>query len=245
MLTMTILWGAFVQGALARDLSGATTLSLAECLSTPASALPPSPWSIMAEPAAYGHSELSSGSVCTSLSDASLLLGVQGTAGGDWTDLRGVVQHRWRITETFLVGSMANASWSGASGFPPDHGLDLTIHARLLLDPTWSVVCGIDRVLQLHTRFQPPSQALRLGASWKGAVAASAQLTVSADIGAVVTGQVAAPISERVRLRGSFSTAPISLAIASQVRLNSIPILMEVRWVDHLGMRTLLAVDLP
>ncbi len=237
--------GAFVQGALARDLTGSTTLSLAECLTTPASTLPARPWSFLAEPAAYGHPELSRGAVCAALPSASMLLGVWGTAGAEWTDLHVIAQHRWAITGSFLVGSMADISWSGASGFPQGLGLDLSLHARLLLDPTWSVVCGIDRVLQVHTRFQPPSQALRLGAAWEGAVAASAALAVSADHGASVTAQVATPVSDLVDLRGSFTTAPVSLAIASRVHLHSMPILMEVRWVADLGLRTLLAVDLP
>ena len=246
MLTLTILWVPFVQGALAQDLTGTTSLALAECLATPAAVLPASAWSFQARPAAFGHVGLSDGAVCFQLPDLHVLSALQGTAGADWTDLHLVLQHRWMITDAFIVGTMTDASWAGARGFASNIGVDLTVHARLLLDPTWSVVCGLDRLLQLHTRFQPPSQALRLGASWEGAVAVSALLSVSAEYGASSALQVTGPLTDALEARGSFTSSPLAVAAAGRLHTTSIPPLtMELRWVADLGLQTSLMVDLP
>lgn len=246
MLTLTILWVPFVQGAPAQDLTGITSFGLAECLATPAAVLPASAWSFQARPAAYGHPGLSNGAVCFQLSDLHLLSALEGTVGADWTDLHVLLQHRWMITDAFMVGTMTDATWAGARGFASNIGVDVTVHARLLLDPTWSVVCGLDRLLQLHTRFQPPSQALRLGASWEGVVAVSALLSISTDHGASSVLQVAGALTDAVDARGSFTSAPLTVAAAGRLHTTSLPPLtMELRWVADLGLQTSLMVDLP
>ena len=245
MLSVTLLWCGFVQGACGQDLTGATALSLSEVRSEPAAALPENHWSFQVEPASYGHASLTEGSVSAAFAPAWLAT-VQGTGSELWTHLDAAVQARWFITPAFVIGSMASASWSGAAGFPSNVGGSATIHMTMQLDPTWSVACGLDRLLQVHTRFQPPARTLRLGVSWKGAVTVASGIDVSQADGSMFWISAAAPVTDNVAIRGSVSSNPVSLAMATALSTPSIPpILVQVRWVDNLGMKASFALDLP
>jgi len=246
MLALTILWAAFVHPVKSADATGATALSLQEHLQAPAAPYAASWCSATVRPAAYGLSALSRGSLVAAWSEGALCVGVDGMAGGGWTDLSVVGSVRIPITSALALGLRGSAFRRGAVGFESTLGGGLSTQIRLLLDPTWSVVCSVDDLLQLHTRFQPPSGTLRLGAAWEGAVTASAVASVQAEGAPDLHLAVLVPISTGVDLRARTGTAPLRLAAAVRLAVPSIPVLaVDVEWVGSLGMRTTWSIDLP
>ncbi len=246
MLVLTILLAAFVHPALAADATGATALSLLEHLLAPAAPYADSWCSATIRPAAYGLSALSRGSLAAALSDGSVCFGLDGMAGGGWTDLSIVAAVGIPITTGFRFGARGSVFRRGADGFAPTMGGVVSTQVHVILDPTWSVVCSVDDLLQLHTRFQPPSGTLRLGAAWEGAVTASAVASVQAAGAPDLHLSVLAPVSPNVHLRARTGTAPLRFAAAVRVAVASVPLLsVDVEWVGSLGMRTTWSIDLP
>lgn len=244
MLVLTILSVAFVHPVRAVDVTGATALTLSDRLLAPSAPYEASWCTVTLKPAAYGLAALSRGSVVAAWWQGDLCAGLEGMAGGGWTDLSLITTLRIPFTTAFSFGFRGSAMRRGADGFAPVVGGALSPHVRIILDPTWSVVCSVDDLLQFHTRFQPPSGTLRLGAAWEGAVTASAVISVSAVSAPDLQMSAVASVRPELDLRARIGTAPLRVAAAVRLAVASLPgVTADVEWVGPLGVRSTWAID--
>lgn len=246
MVVLTILLAGFVHPAWSADATGATAISLSERFGAPSAPFTLSSAAVAAQPLAYGLPELSAGRLSAAWLGGDLCAALEGSAGGGWMDLGLLAAVRLPITRQFNVGLGGSIVHQGATGFATVTEGTLSIQARIILDPTWSVVCSMDNVLQFHTRFQPPSGTLRLGAAWEGAVTASAVASIGAAGAPDLHVSMLTALTDDVGVRARFGTAPMRVAGAIRLFVPELTsVAVDVEWVASLGVRTTWTVDLP
>ncbi len=227
---------------MAQDITGTTVLCVSECVAAPAASQQRTSVSLSMQPAPYGFVDLSSASVTAAFLPAGMLAHLSGASGSGWTDLQGSVSRLWAITPSFTAASQLTGTWQGAVGFPARTTLGINIHTIIALDPTWLVGCGVDGLLQLHSDSQPPTRTLRLGVGWQGAAAAELAIQPG-HYTSLILSALYRP-SPSTTLRGRCSTWPITLSVATQLELLDLPwIVAEVTWVERLGYRAALTLD--
>jgi hypothetical protein len=227
---------------LAQDITGTTVLSLTEGVMAPATAKQSASLSVGIRPAPYGFVDLSKASITASIPPVQMLAHVSGLSGGGWIDLQGSVARVWLITPSFTAASQLIGTWQGAVGFPARTSLAMNIHTIMALNPTWLVGCGVDGLLQLHSDSQPPTRTLRLGVGWQGAAAAELAIAPG-QYTSLMLSALYHP-STTTTLRGRCSTWPITLSVGARLLLEDLPdIVAEVSWVERLGYRAALSLD--
>lgn len=227
---------------IAQDITGTTVLSLSERVAAPATSRQSTCVSVGLRPAPFGFVDLTAVSITASVLPAELLAHVSGQSGGGWTDLQGSASRAWAITPSFTAASQLVGTWQGAVGFPARTTLGMNIHTIIVLDPTWLVGCGVDGLLQLHSDSQPPARTLRFGVGWQGA--AAAELSIAPGRHASLLLSAIHRVSGAITVRGRCSTWPITLSVATQLLLEDLPgIVAEVAWVERIGYRAALSLD--
>lgn len=133
-----------------------------------------------------------------------------------------------------------------ADGFPSHLEGRLRLHAAADIDSAWTVGVGVDDLLYSSSFDAEPIRALRMGAAYQRTFTVACDISLGRAMSSFLQLTFVTPISENVRCRVSIRSEPLTVSAA--VRLDdlvSIPVTISADHIQHVGLRTMLVVEVP
>lgn len=245
MVLLTLLHWCLVSPALGSDsVTGTTTLNAQEAFDAPCSSVRDSVVTFGIWPAPYGITEASRGTVALTTPFGSF--GLIGSAHRGWIDLQPSWSEQWHVTTAYRVGATASVRWMQADGFPSHLEGRLRLHAAADIDSTWAVGIGVDDLFYSSTFDAEPMRALRMGLAYRRTFTVAGDLSLGRATSSYIQLTFLTPISDHILGRVTIRSEPLTVSAA--VRLDDvvdIPITIRADHIQHVGLRTMLVVEIP
>lgn len=133
-----------------------------------------------------------------------------------------------------------------ANGFPSHLEGRLRLHAAADIDSAWVVGIGVDDLYYASTFEAEPLRALRIGLAFQRSFTVACDVALGSDVRSYIQLTFLTSIDTTVTFRISIRSEPLTTSIA--VRLDdvvSVPITINAEYIQHVGLRSMLAVEFP